>query len=148
MASLDLRTLIRAAPDRVWSILADFDAQEGWMADVRRLRVTSDQRQGIGTTLEVTSELFGLPLVQDQIVADSWQPPHQYTVVHTGQFSGTGSFTLNSVECGTTLVWREDFKAPLGPIGELGFKLIVGPHLRRVFGRSLNNLRELIEASP
>ena len=146
MASLEVRILIRADPERIWPILADFDAQAGWMADVRRLQVTSDIGQGVGTTLEVTSELFGLPVVRDRMEVDSWQPPLRYTVVHTGQFSGTGEFRLDRVEGGTIMVWREDFLPPLGPVGELAFKLFLGPYLRRVFGRSLDNLREVAEA--
>ena len=148
MARLELRTFIQATPERIWSILVDFDGQKRWMADLRHLRITSAARQGVGTILEVTSELFRLPVVRDRIEVDSWQPPHEYTVVHTGRFTGTGGFRLDAVAGGTIFYWWEDFKPPLGPIGEFAFSQIVGPHMRRVFGRSMDNLRNLAENDP
>jgi hypothetical protein len=78
----------------------------------------------------------------------TWQPPVRYDVKHQGQFTGTGAFILEPAPGGTVFCWLEDFKPPFGPLGELGFKLIVGPHMRRVFARSLANLRRLAEAGP
>ena len=145
MAKLDVSVFIRATPEHVWEVIADLPAQATWMVDVRRLEVTSEQRSGAGTLVQVTSELFGLPLVKDTMLITSWQPPLRYDVEHKGQFSGTGAFILEPAPGGTVFRWLEDFEPPLGSLGELGFKLIVGPHMRRVFTRSLANLRRLAE---
>ncbi|HEX5140148.1 MAG TPA: SRPBCC family protein, partial [Dehalococcoidia bacterium] len=64
-----------------------------------------------------------------------------------GQFTGTGAFVLQPAAGGTLFTWREHFKPPLGPLGELGFMLIVGPHLRRVFTKSMENVKHLAESS-
>ena len=145
MAHLDVRVFIRATPERVWQVISDLPAQASWMVAVRRLEVTSEARSGAGAVIEVTSELFGRPLVHDTMRITSWQPPHRYDVEHSGQFTGTGSFIIEAAPGGTIFTWIEDFKPPLGPLGELGFSLIVGPHMKRVFGRSLDNLRLLAE---
>jgi hypothetical protein len=115
------------------------------MVDVRKLEATSEQKTGAGTVLQVTSDLFGLPVVHDTMRITTWEPPVRYDVEHGGQFTGTGAFILEPAPGGTVFRWLEDFKPPLGPLGELGFKLIVGPHMRRVFGRSLANLRRIAE---
>lgn len=145
MAHLDLRIFIRATPQRVWDVISDLPSQGSWMLDVRRLEVTSQQRSGVGTVVEVTSELFGLPLVKDKMRITTWEPPHRYDVEHFGAFTGTGAFILETVTGGTVFTWVEDFRPPLGPLGELGFGLLVGPHLKRVFGRSMENVRRLAE---
>lgn len=145
MAYLEIRRFIRATPQRVWDVISDIPAQAGWMVDVRKLEVTTPQRSGPGTKLEVTSELFGLPLVKDSMTITSWQPPHRYDVEHGGGFSGTGAFILSEAPGGTVFTWIEDFTPPLGPLGEIGFKLLVGPHMRRVFARSLDNVQRLAE---
>ena len=145
MAKLDVGVFIRATPERVWEVISDLPAQASWMADVRKLEVTSEQRSGAGTLVEVTSELFGLPLVKDTMLITTWQPPLRYDVKHQGQFTGTGAFILEPAPGGTLFRWLEDLRPPFGPLGELGFKLIVGPHMRRVFTRSLANLRRLAE---
>jgi len=145
MARLDLRIFIRATPERVWEVLSDLPSQQRWMVDLHRLEITSEQQTGIGAQLDVTSDLFGLPVVKDHMLITAWQPPHRFDVAHRGSFSGTGSFILDAVSGGTVFTWLEDFKPPLGPLGELGFSLVVGPHLRSVFRRSMENVRRLAE---
>ena len=146
MARLDLRIFIRATPERVWEVIGDLEGQKRWMADLRHLEIKSEQRSGAGTELDVTSELFGLPLVKDRMVITAWEPPHRFEVRHEGSFTGSGSFMLEPVRGGTVFTWIEDFKPPLGPAGELGFSTVVGPHLRRVFRRSMDNVRRLAES--
>jgi uncharacterized protein YndB with AHSA1/START domain len=147
VAKLDVSVFIRATPERVWEVISDLPAQASWMVDVRKLEVTSDQRSGAGTLVEVTSELFGLPLVKDTMLITTWQPPLRYDVKHQGLFTGTGAFILEAAPGGTVFRWLEDFEPPLGALGELGFRLLVGPHMRRVFTRSLANARRLAEGT-
>lgn len=145
MAHIDVHVFIRATPERVWEVISDIPAQASWMVDVRHLEVTSQQRSGSGTVIEVTSELFGLPLVKDRMRITAWEPPYRFNVEHIGRFSGTGEFVIEPAPGGSIFSWIEDFKPPLGPLGELGFAAAVGPHLKRVFGRSLDNVRRLAE---
>lgn len=145
MARLDLRLFIRATPERVWDVISDLQGQKRWMADLKSLEITSDQKSGAGTEVDVTSELFGLPVVKDKMIVTAWEPPYRFDVKHVGSFSGTGSFILEPVPGGTVFTWIEDFSPPLWKLGELGFNLVVGPHLRRVFRRSMDNVRELAE---
>ena len=147
MARLTLRILIGTTPERVWQILSDLPSQGEWMVDVRSLEIIGGQTSGAGTVIAVTSELFGLPVVKDRMRITTWQPPHRYDVVHEGQFTGTGAFIIEAVPSGSVFTWIEDFRPPLGPLGEIGFSLLVGPHLRRVFTRSMQNVRHLAEAS-
>lgn len=147
MAHLEIKRFIESPPDDVWRVLADLEHQGEWMVDVRTLEVVSEQKEGAGTTLRVTSELFGLPVVRDVMEITAWQPPDRMDVAHRGQFSGSGSFVLEAIARGTLFTWIEDFRPPLGFVGEALFSLFVRPHLQRVFGRSLTNLRLLAEAS-
>lgn len=148
MARIEVSTLIRATPERVWEIIADLEGQKAWMVDVRRLEVTSEQKTGSGAIMEVTSELFGLPLVKDVMEITDWVPNREFGVLHRGQFKGTGAFILEPVEGGTKFIWREDFEAPFGPLGEMGHRLLVKPHLTTVFSRSLENVRRIAEGRP
>ncbi len=147
MAHIDVHVFIRATPERVWEVISDVPAQASWMVDVRRLEVTSQQRSGVGTVIEVTSELFGLPLIKDTMRITAWESSHRFDVEHVGGFSGTGSFVIEPALGGSILSWIEDFEPPLGPLGELGFAAAVGPHLKRVFGRSLDSVRRMAEES-
>jgi carbon monoxide dehydrogenase subunit G len=147
MAAIDLRVFIRATQQRIWEIISDLEDQATWMVDVRKLEVTSEQKSGVGAVVEVTSALYGVPAVKDRMRITSWEPPHRFDVLHEGQFTGTGAFILEPVPGGTVFVWQEEFKPPLGVVGEAGFLLAVGPHLRKVFVRSMDNVRRLAEKS-
>jgi uncharacterized protein YndB with AHSA1/START domain len=146
MAHIELRMFIRAAPERVWEIISDLPGQARWMEDVSRLEVVSEAKSGAGTTVDLTSEIFGLPLVHDVMDIVTWDPPRELGVVHRGAFTGTASFRLEPVRGGTVFVWVEDFKPPLGLAGEIGFSLLIRDHLRRVWTRSMDNVRKLAEA--
>jgi carbon monoxide dehydrogenase subunit G len=145
MARLVIRRQIAAAPQAVWDVIADLEHQATWMVDVRSLRVVTERKQGAGTVLHVTSELFGLPVVRDVMVITRWEPPVRMDVEHRGQFHGTGSFVLEAVDGGTMFTWVEDFDAPLGWLGEAVFSAVVRPHLMRVFARSMTNVARLAE---
>ncbi len=147
MAHLEVRTFIAAAPEAVWEILADLEHQAAWMVDVHKLKVVTEEKRGVGAIMHVTSELFRLPIVKDVMAVTAWEPPHRMDVEHRGQFKGTGQFLLEPAHNGTTFVWLEDFAPPLGRLGELAFSLVVRPHLRRVFARSLANVRRMAETS-
>jgi hypothetical protein len=137
---------IRATPQAIWDVISDLNGQQRWMVDVRRMAITSETKTGVGTTIDLTSELFGLPLIHDVMDIVTWEPPAELAVVHRGAFTGTASFRLEEVPGGTVFVWTEDFDPPLGPLGELGFTLLVRDHLRRVWTESMDNVRKLVEA--
>jgi hypothetical protein len=145
MAELHVRRFIAAPPERVWAVIEALERQGEWMADVRRLDVVSERKRGAGAVMRVTSTLFGLPVVRDVMEITAWEPPRRMDVLHRGQFHGTGAFELQPFAGGTLFTWTEDFRPPLGPLGELVFRLVVRPHLRRVFARSLANLKSLVE---
>jgi hypothetical protein len=143
MAHLEIRTFIPASPEAVWAVLEDLEHQADWMVDVRKLDVVTDIKRGEGAIMHVTSDLFGQPIVKDVMAITRWDPPYRMDVEHRGQFHGTGAFLLDRVDNGTIFTWIEDFDAPLGPLGEIGFAVAVRPHLMRVFARSMENVRRL-----
>ena len=147
MAHLDIRKYIAASPEAVWAVLADLEHQGAWMVDVRKLDIVTEQKQGVGAVMHVTSELFGQPIVKDVMAITAWEPPHRMDVEHRGQFHGSGQFLLEGVDNGTIFTWIEDFAPPLGPLGELVFALVIRPHLLRVFARSMTNVARLAEAT-
>ena len=133
MAHIELRMFIRATPQRVWDIVSDLQGQERWMVDVRSLDIVSEIKSGVGTTLDLQTELFGIPMLHDLMDVVKWDEPRELGIVHRGAFTGTASFLFETVPGGTVFVWVEDFKPPLGPLGELGFVLVVRDHLRRMW---------------
>ncbi len=144
MPAVEVRTFIPAPPEAVWESLADLQGQAAWMADVLELRVTSPQTQGVGATMEVTSRVL-FKTVREVATVTTWEPPRSLAVRHSGDFSGTGIFTLEPVPGGTVFVWREELRPPFGILGLMLFPLIK-PYLARLFASNSDRLRETVIA--
>lgn len=147
MARIELRRFIRAPRQRVWDLISNLDTQEHWMEDVSRLQVVYRPKEGPGAVIKLTSKLFGLPLLNDVLVITKLEPPSLLEIVHCGQFSGSGAFRLEEADGGTTFSWEEEFEPPLGQLGELAVEKAIGPHLKEVWGRSMENVARLAEAT-
>jgi hypothetical protein len=104
--------VIKAPIQRVWAALADWESQGDWMLQTK-VDVTSQVREGVGTTIAAFTGIgkFG---VMDDMVVTSWQPPHICDVLHTGKIiKGTGRFELVVIDADTTRFdWSEEILAP------------------------------------
>jgi len=132
--------VIEAPIERVWAALADWESQGDWMLQTR-VDVTSDIRDGVGTTIAAFTGIGKLG-VMDHMVVTSWQPPHICDVLHTGKIiKGTGRFELVAIDAETTRFnWSEEILAPravfllIAPGLYAGVRISLtklGRHLRR-----------------
>ena len=104
--------VIKAPIEKVWAALADWESQGDWMLQTK-VEVTSDIREGVGTTIAAFTGIGKLG-VMDHMVVTSWQPPHICDVLHTGTIiKGTGRFELVAIDGSTTRFnWSEEIVAP------------------------------------
>ena len=104
--------VIKSPIEKVWAALADWESQGDWMLQTR-VDVTSEIREGVGTTIAAFTGIGKLG-VMDHMVVTSWQPPHICDVSHTGKIiKGTGRFELLVIDAETTRFnWSEEILAP------------------------------------
>ena len=104
--------VIKAPIEKVWAALADWESQGDWMLQTR-VDVTSEIREGVGTTIAAFTGIGKLG-VMDHMVVTSWQPPHICDVLHTGKIiKGTGRFELVAINADATRFdWSEEILAP------------------------------------
>ena len=104
--------VIKAPIEKVWAALADWESQGDWMLQTR-VDVTSEIREGVGTTIAAFTGIGKLG-VMDHMVVTSWQPPHICDVLHTGKIiKGTGRFELVVIDAEITRFnWSEEILAP------------------------------------
>jgi uncharacterized membrane protein len=136
-----------AAPQQVvWQVLTDWERQPEWMLDAKEVHVLTPERTGEGVTLRCPTNLLGLT-VQDVMRVTGWREPSYLEVTHLGKIiTGSGAFELESLDAGATrITWWEEIDPPLGAFGEWGASTFVLPIIRRIFTRSLGNLRALAE---
>lgn len=129
----------------VWSALTDWEGQADWMLDAEEVHVVSEHREGVGVRLRCPTNVLGLT-VEDEMEVTAYDEERRLAIRHTGRvITGTGEFLLEPDEIGTRVVWREEIDPPLGAVGEVGARTLVRPYVGRLFGRSLDRLKQRCE---
>jgi carbon monoxide dehydrogenase subunit G len=136
--------VISAPPDNVWSVLADWDGQGGWMPDVAWVRVVGEQRE-LGATLAVRTKVFGIPALVDSLTVTVWRPPATMCIAHTGFVKGRGIWNLAPLGSGTRFTWTEWLRLPFGIVGECAL-WIYRPLQSALLRRSLRNVKAICES--
>jgi hypothetical protein len=137
---------IAATPQQVWEVVERVEDHVEWMADAVAIRFESEQHRGVGTSFQCDTKVGPIKLV-DHMEITEWVPAAAMGVRHVGLVTGSGRFTLTSLDIGrrTRFGWEESLVFPWwlgGPVGSaIGGRLI----LRNVWKRNLRNLKALIE---
>lgn len=140
---IDTSIQVQASIEDVWALLADLPRQPEWMRDALEVRVEGDGEIGVGTTMQVPTQILFLRTT-DRMEITRFDPPRVWTVRHTGLVTGEGEFRLHERDGGTLVEWHETLAAPLGWLGRLGMTLF-RPVLRWQFASDLERFRQICE---
>jgi carbon monoxide dehydrogenase subunit G len=138
------RAVFRASPERVWTVLSDWEGQVAWMPDVAWIRLLGPERE-MGARLAVKTKVFGIPFATDELRVTAWEPARRLGLDHVGVVRGVGEWLLEPVAGGTRFTWREEFRMPPPVVGDLAL-WIYSPVQRWMLRRSISNLGRLVEA--
>jgi carbon monoxide dehydrogenase subunit G len=137
---------IDAAPEDVWALAMDPERLGRWVSIHRRLHDHSGGALHEGYEMEQTLSLRGVSFkVHWTLVACS--------APHHAEWHGRGparshaeiEYRLTPDGGGTRFDYRNVFRAPLGPIGAVASRAIVGGLPRREADASLQRLKALVE---
>jgi uncharacterized protein YndB with AHSA1/START domain len=137
---------IDAPVDRVWAVVEAVERHVDWMHDAVAIRFQSDQTRGVGTRFLCDTKVGPIKLV-DRMEITEWQPGRSMGVRHSGLVTGSGMFTLTSIDLDrrTRFTWAEHLVFPWwlgGPVGAaVGGTMVMQP----IWRRNLRSLRDLIE---
>ena len=147
MAGIRVSIDIAAPIERVWAVVEPVERHVDWMADAESIEFVSDQRRGVGTAFLCVTKVGPIKLT-DKMRITKWEPQRAMGVEHVGIVTGSGVFTLESVDAHKTrFVWEERLDFPWwlgGPLGALiGGKIV----LRAIWRGNLRRLAALCETS-
>jgi carbon monoxide dehydrogenase subunit G len=137
---------IAAPPEEVWALAMDPDRLHEWVTIHRRLHGHDNGPPRKGYEMEQTLHLRGVNFkVHWELVACD-NPRH-------AEWHGRGparshaetEYRLTAIDSGTRFDYRNEFKAPLGPLGAMASRAIVGGLPRREADASLRRLKALAE---
>jgi len=137
---------IAAPPERVWNVVMDPHRLDDWVTIHRKLEHVSHDPLEDGSSMEQTLCLRGASFkVRWHIVeADA---PHLAVMEGKGPARSTASIRdeLTPIEGGTRFDYVNEFRAPMGPLGSMASRVLVGGASEREANASLKKLKALVE---
>ena len=135
---------IAAPPERVWALAMDPNCLSEWVTIHRRLHGHDDGPPHTGYEMVQTLHLRGVNFkVHWELVAfdegrhAEWHGP--------ARSHAETEYGLTPVDGGTRFDYRNVFTAPLGPLGRVASRALVGGLPRREADASLRKLKALAE---
>jgi carbon monoxide dehydrogenase subunit G len=131
---------IAAAPEAVWAVVMDTERLGDWVTIHRRLEEHTD------TTMNQVLCLRGVSFHVKWELASSERPTHAvWKGKGPARSRAETEYTLEAIDGGTRFVYRNEFKAPLGPLGAVASRALVGGVPEREANASLQRLKKLVE---
>ena len=108
MSIITISIKIFSSSENIWNQISDIESHTSWMADAETITITSEQKQGVGTTFDCETKVGPFRLTDRMEITD-WTEGLVMGVAHSGVVTGKGHFTLESIGDNETLCPVCDF---------------------------------------
>ena len=148
MSEVETSIDIAAPPEEVWAMAMDPERLADWVTIHRRLHNHSGGRVGRGYEMEQTLHLRGVNFkVHWELVACDKGHHAEWHGRGPARSHAETEYRLTPTDDGgTRFDYRNVFTAPLGPLGRVASRALVGGLPRREADASLRKLKKLAES--
>ncbi len=147
MSGVSTKIMIDAPPQQVWDLVMDPNRLKDWVTIHRKLRSADSGPPREGTRMSQTLHLRGANFKVDWELAKCEAGRH---AVWEGRGPARSrahtEYLLSERDGQTCFDYRNEFKAPLGPLGAAASRALVGGIPQREANRSLERLKALLES--
>jgi carbon monoxide dehydrogenase subunit G len=146
MSQVTASITIDAPPERVWEMVMDPSCLGTWVTIHRHLTHADDGPPKVGYAMDQSIHLRGVTLEVHWKLIDC-DPCRRAAWEGRGPAGSRAhtEYLLKSIDGGTRFDYRNEFRAPLGPVGAIVSRAVVGGIPQREANRSLERLKEQIE---
>lgn len=146
MSAVEASIRIAATPAQVWEVVMDPARLGQWVTIHRRLLRADDGPPRVGYTMDQQIHTRGVSLEVHWTLVEC-RPAERAVWEGRGpaRSRARSEYLLHAENGGTRFEYRNDFHAPLGPVGALVSRALVGGMPEREAGRTLERLRGLLE---
>jgi uncharacterized protein YndB with AHSA1/START domain len=137
---------IPVAPEEVWKLVMDPSCLGEWVTIHRRLVHADDGPPRVGYTMDQQIHMRGVTLEVHWTLVDC--RPGELAVWEgrgPARSHAHSEYTLTAQDGGTRFDYRNEFRPPLGPVGALVSRALVGGMPEREAMRTLERLRAHLE---
>jgi uncharacterized protein YndB with AHSA1/START domain len=147
MSLVTVSTRIAAAPEAVWKMVMDPARLEDWVTIHRRLIHADGGTPRVGYEMDQQIHLRGVNLeVHWKLVACEACALAVWEGHGPARSRARTEYALKVDGKGTRFDYRNEFRPPLGPLGALVSRALVGGIPEREAKRTLNRLRAQLES--
>ena len=147
MSVVNAQIQIASPPEEVWSRVMDLEGAGDWVTIHRALKSHSSGDLRVGYEMEQTLCLRGAKFDVKWRLTELDAPRR---AVWEGRGPARSKafidYELTPADGGTRFDYRNEFKAPLGPIGAVASRALVGGVPEREAKASLSRLKALVES--
>jgi carbon monoxide dehydrogenase subunit G len=136
---------LAATPEEVWAVVMDVERLGEWVSIHKKLGKHSEGVPTVGSWMEQTLVLRGAKFkVRWELV--QCEAPYRAEWVGKGpaRSKAETGYRLEPIDGGTRFHYRNEFKAPMGPLGALAATALVGGLPQKEAHASLSNLKRLL----
>jgi uncharacterized protein YndB with AHSA1/START domain len=146
MSQVTASIAIAAPPEMVWEMVMDPSHLATWVTIHRRLLHADEGKARVGYRMDQRIHLRGVTVEVHWNLAEC-DPPHRAVWEGRGPARSRAhtEYLLEPADGGTRFDYRNEFHAPLGPVGAIVSRALVGGIPLREANRSLDRLKEQIE---
>jgi hypothetical protein len=146
MSEVSLSTHIAAAPEEVWRTVMDPDRLSEWVTIHRALRSADSGAPRVGFQMRQQIYLRGVSLdVHWKLVECRPCTLAVWRGRGPARSRAHTEYALRAEDGGTRFDYRNEFHPPLGPIGALASRALVGGMPEREARHTVERLRDLLE---
>lgn len=144
--AVEMTTEIAATPEEVWAVVMDPERLGDWVTIHRGLLEHSDGPARVGSTMHQCLALRGAPFkVNWELVRCKENELAEWHGKGPARSKAETEYRLEATDKGTCFHYRNDFKAPLGPLGSVASRVMVGGLPDKEARASLTKLKALLE---
>ncbi|MEV4419205.1 SRPBCC family protein [Patulibacter sp. NPDC049589] len=134
-----------APPQRVWDVVMDPHLLERWVTIHRELLSADEGPPHPGFSMEQRMSIRGAPVTVSWKI-DEFEPPLRATWQGSGPARSTAfiEYALEEIDGGTRFNYTNDFQPPMGILGRVASRALMGGVPDREAKASLERLRELL----
>jgi uncharacterized protein YndB with AHSA1/START domain len=147
MSTVTASIEIAASPSEVWDTVMNAGRLSEWVTIHRKLRYSDEGPLRVGYRMDQQLHLRGVSIDVHWRLAECSPAKHALWEGHgPARSRARTEYTLTAQPNGhTRFDYRNEFHAPLGPVGALASRALVGGMPQREAARTLERLRALLE---
>lgn len=131
--------------EEVWAVIMDPTCLARWVSIHRKLGDHSEGEPQVGSWMEQTLVLRGARFkVKWELVRCEAPYRAEWKGKGPARSKAETGYRLEAIDSGARFHYRNEFKAPMGPLGAVASKALVGGLPEREARTSLDNLKRLL----